>query len=142
MDTERARTFLLALPHVVETEQWGNNLVFWAGDKAIGGKMFCLLDLEHDAHGVASFAAGPERFHELLEADGMKPAPYLARALWIAAERWDALRHSEWEGLFRNAYELTLAKLPKRTRENIALPDKQRNALIAERRKKLAAKKA
>jgi len=27
MDAEQARTFLLTLPHVVETEQWGHNLV-------------------------------------------------------------------------------------------------------------------
>ena len=35
MDTERARAFLLSLPHVAETMQWGANLVFWAGDKRI-----------------------------------------------------------------------------------------------------------
>ncbi len=46
MDAEKARAFLLKLPHVVETRQWGNNLVFWVGDKTRGGKMFCLLDLE------------------------------------------------------------------------------------------------
>ena len=39
MDAERLRAYLLTLPHVAETMQWGANLVFWAGDKAIGGKM-------------------------------------------------------------------------------------------------------
>ena len=43
MDSESARAFLLRLPHVEETLQWGNNLVFWVGDKAIGGKMFAKL---------------------------------------------------------------------------------------------------
>ena len=38
--------FLLTLPHTVETRQWGNNLVFWVGDKAIGGKMFALINLD------------------------------------------------------------------------------------------------
>jgi hypothetical protein len=37
MDVERLREYLLRLPHVVETMQWGANLVFWVGDKAIGG---------------------------------------------------------------------------------------------------------
>ena len=60
MDAERARAFLLALPHVRETVQWGDNLVFWVGDKAEGGRMFCLLDLEAGKHGVVSFAAGPD----------------------------------------------------------------------------------
>jgi hypothetical protein len=37
MDAERAREFLRKLPLVEETMQWGNNLVFWVGDKAVGG---------------------------------------------------------------------------------------------------------
>jgi len=87
MDVERARTFLKALPHVVETQQWGDNLVFWVGDKAIGGKMFALIDLSGGlAHGVGMFSAGPERFAELVEQDGLIPAPYMARIHWVAAE--------------------------------------------------------
>jgi hypothetical protein len=31
MDAERLRAYLLTLPHVVETMQWGANLVFWVG---------------------------------------------------------------------------------------------------------------
>ena len=46
MDAERLRAYLLILPHVAETMQWGANLVFWAGDKAIGGKMFALVNLD------------------------------------------------------------------------------------------------
>ena len=46
MDAERLRVFLLTLPHTAETMQWGANLVFWVGDKAIGGKMFALLNLD------------------------------------------------------------------------------------------------
>ena len=42
MDAERLREYVLSLPHVVETMQWGANLVYWVGDKAIGGKMFAL----------------------------------------------------------------------------------------------------
>jgi hypothetical protein len=47
MDAERLRTFLLNLPYVAETRQWGDNLVYWVGDKAIGGKMFALMNLAH-----------------------------------------------------------------------------------------------
>src|ERR1700712_4622216 len=53
MDAERARAFLLKLPHVVETRQWGDNLVFWVGDKAIGGKMFALLNLDLGDSGIS-----------------------------------------------------------------------------------------
>ena len=51
MDAERLREYVLSLPHVVETMQWGANLVFWVGDKAIGGKMFALANLDEDHRG-------------------------------------------------------------------------------------------
>jgi predicted DNA-binding protein (MmcQ/YjbR family) len=117
MDVERARAFLLTLPHVAETMQWGANLVFWAGDKSLGGKMFCLINLDADRRAPISFAAGPERFADLLEREGFSPAPYLARAHWVAVESWSTLRVSEWEEHLRAAHAIVFAKLPKRTRE-------------------------
>ena len=140
MDAERARAFLLGLPHVVETQQWGDNLVFWVGDKAIGGKMFCLLNLDGGAHGVVSYAAGPERFAELVELEGLVPAPYMARIFWVAAERWGALRNAEWEAELGAAHGLTLAKLPKGVLGVLAMPERERKQLIVERRKVIAAK--
>jgi predicted DNA-binding protein (MmcQ/YjbR family) len=119
MDAERARAFLLTLPHVAETLQWGDNLVFWVGDKSIGGKMFALINLSTSAHGVISFAAGPERFAELVECEHLKPAPYFARAHWVAAESWSAFRPAEWQDELRNAHAIVHAKLPKRTREQL-----------------------
>jgi predicted DNA-binding protein (MmcQ/YjbR family) len=120
MDVERVREFLLKLPHVTETVQWGNNLVFWVGEKTIGGKMFALADLDGGAKGVLSFAAGPERFVELVEREGILPAPYLARAHWVTLEQWDALRSRELEALLEHAHDLVYAKLSKRTREELA----------------------
>ncbi len=138
MDSESTRAFLLGLPLVEETLQWGNNLVFWVGDKAIGGKMFALLNLDADSNGVLSFAAGPEGAADLLEIDGILPAPYLARAHWVAMERWNALRTSELEARLRAARNLVEAKLPKRTREVLAMPIGERRKLIAARKKELA----
>jgi len=138
MDSESTRAFLLQLPLVEETLQWGNNLVFWVGDKAIGGKMFALLNLDADSNGVLSFAAGPEGAAELLEIDGIFPAPYLARAHWVAMERWNALRTSELQARLRTARDITEAKLPKRTRDVLALPIGERRKLIAARKKELA----
>ncbi|MGB9415140.1 MAG: MmcQ/YjbR family DNA-binding protein [Acidobacteriaceae bacterium] len=138
MDSESARAFLLRLPHVEETLQWGNNLVFWVGDKAIGGKMFALMNLDADSNGVLSFAAGPEGAAELLEIDGIFPAPYLARAHWVAMERWNGLRTRELEARLRAARDIVEAKLPKRTRDVLAMPPGERKKLIATRRKELA----
>jgi predicted DNA-binding protein (MmcQ/YjbR family) len=140
MDAERARAFLLGLPHVVETQQWGDNLLFWVGDKAIGGKMFCLLNLDGSADGVVSYPAGAERFAELIELEGLKPAPYLARIFWVAAERWGALRNAEWEDEMRAAHAITLAKLPKKVVGVLGMLEGERKQLIAARRKVIAAK--
>jgi predicted DNA-binding protein (MmcQ/YjbR family) len=145
MDAERLRAFLLTLPHAVETMQWGANLVFWVGDKAIGGKMFALLNLDEPAgsgdrkrHPLLSYAAGPARYAELLELDGLVPAPYFARAHWIAAERWDVFTAAEWQRELRAAHALTLAKLPKKVLATLALPPAKQRALIAARRKEIA----
>jgi predicted DNA-binding protein (MmcQ/YjbR family) len=138
MDAESARDFLRKLPLVVETMQWGDNLVFWVGDKAIGGKMFALVNLDPDSHWRAmSFAAGPERFHELLENDGVVPAPYAARLHWVALERWNALPGRELEALLRNAWDLTYAKLPQRTKDTLKLPPSEFRALLTARKKLL-----
>jgi len=125
----------------VETQQWGDNLVFWVGDKAIGGKMFALVDLDEGlSKGVAMYSDGPERFAELVEIEGLIPAPYMARIHWVAAERWGALRNLEWEEELRAAHAITLAKLPKGVLDVLAMPERQRKALIIERRKLLAAR--
>ncbi len=141
MDAERARQILLKLPHVAETMQWGDNLVFWVGDKAVGGKMFALINL--DGRGpVVSFAAGPERSAELVEVEGFLPAPYFARIFWVAAERWDVVSPREWEALFRAAHGIVYGKMPAKTQDILAMPAKARAALIAERQKAAAKRPA
>jgi len=137
MDAERMRAILLEFPHVAETMQWGANLVFWVGDKAIGGKMFAVVDLDGKGGPVISYATGPERFAELVEQEGIGPAPYLARAHWVAVERWDVFRASEWKRELEAAHAIVYAKLPKRTRDVLAMPNCKQ--LIAARKKKLAA---
>jgi len=138
MNVELLRAFLLRLPHVEETMQWGDNLVFWVGDKAIGGKMFALANLSPDSRGVLSFAAGPERYAELLEIEGVFPAPYLARIYWAAIERYDVITASELKDHLRNAHTLTYNKLPRRTKDVLAMSAAERRKLIAARRRLLA----
>lgn len=146
MDADQVRKFLLTLPHAVETMQWGDNLVYWVGDKAIGGKMFALVSLgDTPSHGVISYAAGQERYAELLEIEGLYPAPYMARIFWIAAERWDVFRGPEWQEELRAAHAITFAKLPPKVHKAFALPAKELKRLVAEstllREQKAALKK-
>jgi predicted DNA-binding protein (MmcQ/YjbR family) len=140
MDAEQVRSFLRTLPHTEETMQWGANLVYWVGDKAIGGKMFALINLDEDQNPdkpspVISFYAGPERYGELLETEGIIPAPYMARIYWVALVHWNVLRGPELKALLTDARSGVESRLPKRVRALLALPPGERNRLFEERRK-------
>jgi predicted DNA-binding protein (MmcQ/YjbR family) len=141
MNNERVSEYLLGLPHVQQTVQWGDNLVFWVGDKAVGGKMFCMLNLDPGAKCRAGFAAGPEGMAELCERESIVPAPYLARAHWVCVQQWDALSWAEWKQCLARAHGLIQAKLPRRTRDVLAMEPKARAAVIRQRRKLLAEKR-
>jgi predicted DNA-binding protein (MmcQ/YjbR family) len=140
MDNERIRTICLGLPHFAETLNWGEVLVYWVGDRELGGKMFALTNADGMGDVVLSFHCGAERFHELLEIEGIRPAPHLARAWWVALERWDALKPRQIEEELTRAHALIYEKLPKRTKALMALPERERAKLIRERTKLLEAK--
>ena len=115
MDIESIRSFCLSLPHVDEKVQWGNDLLFH-----IGKKMFAVAALE-PSHGVMlSFKCTPEKFFELVEREGIIPAPYMARNHWVGLERFDALPDRELKPLLTNAYRMVLEKLPKKVRTALA----------------------
>ncbi len=111
MDIESLRDYCLSLPHTTEDIQWVNDLLF-----RVGGKIFAGIGLEtHDssAHHL-SFKCTPETFSELIEKDGIIPAPYTARYHWVALERFDALEDAEIKRLIGTSYEMVFAKLPKK----------------------------
>lgn len=138
MDNERIRAICMSLPHVAETVNWGHHLVYWAGDRDIGGKMFAMTDLDGTGFGVLWFHCGAERFHELLEIEGMSASPYLAKAHWVTMERWDVLRAKQVEDELKRAHSLIFERLAKRTKTVLAMPEKERNKLIRERKKVVA----
>jgi predicted DNA-binding protein (MmcQ/YjbR family) len=140
MDNEHIRAFCLGLPHVRETLNWGSVLVYWVGDRNLGGKMFALTNADGVGDVVLSFHCGAERFDELLENEGIRPAPHLAKAWWVALERWDALRAREIEEELTRAHALIYEKLPRRAKAVLALPEKERAKLIRERKKLLTAR--
>jgi predicted DNA-binding protein (MmcQ/YjbR family) len=100
----------MAFPHATEQVQWGYDLVF-----KVGGKMFAVTALE-PAPVFLSFKCTPEAFAELTERPGVIPAPYLARAQWVAMQSEDALPPAEVRKLLRQSYDLVCAKLPKKLR--------------------------
>jgi predicted DNA-binding protein (MmcQ/YjbR family) len=140
MDNERIREICMGLPHVAETVNWVPHLVYWAGDRDIGGKMFAMTDLDGTGTGVLTFHCGAERFHELLEIEGISGSPYLAKVHWVTADRWDVLRARQYEDELRRAHALIFDKLPKRTKTVLAMPEKERAKVIRERKKTVKAR--
>jgi predicted DNA-binding protein (MmcQ/YjbR family) len=135
MDNERIREICLSLPNTAETLNWGHHLVYWVGDREIGGKMFAMTDVDGTGRGVLWFHCGAERYYELLEVEGIFAAPHLARAHWVAVERWDVLRPRQIEEELRWAHKLIYDKLPKRTRLVLAMSERERAKIIRERKK-------
>ena len=114
MDIEQVRSHCLSFPHVTEVVLWGNDLVF-----KISGKMFAVIGLDPALDHCLSFKCTPEKFAELVEQDGIVPAPYVARYHWVALERFNALSEKELKALLRNAYDLVLAKLPQKLKAQL-----------------------
>ena len=110
MDVHDIRATCQSFPHVTETQQWTDHLVFKIGDKS-----FAITTLE-PTDKLCSIKCSPEVFAEVIERPGVIPAPYLARSHWVAVEDADALPAKELRALLRQAYDLVLAKLPKKTR--------------------------
>jgi predicted DNA-binding protein (MmcQ/YjbR family) len=109
MTLDKLREYCLTFPGATEQIQWGADLVF-----KVGGKMFCVACTDV-APNVMSFKCDDEMFAELCERDGIIPAPYMARAKWVALERWDTVGDREIKPLLAEAYRLVREKLPKKT---------------------------
>jgi predicted DNA-binding protein (MmcQ/YjbR family) len=130
MDAQWLREVCLAFPSTTEQIQWGYDLVF-----KVGGKMFAVAPLE-PAPVCLSFKCSEESFADLTELPGIIPAPYMARAKWVALENPDAISRSELAGLLRTSYEMVFAKLPKRVQAEM----NAKSAPKEKARKKAAAK--
>jgi predicted DNA-binding protein (MmcQ/YjbR family) len=109
MEIDWVREHCLALAHTTEKVQWEDDLVF-----KIGEKMYAVVALEPGDHWLA-FKCTDEEFASLIERPGIVPAPYMARAHWVALETHDALPRAEIKRLLSDAYALIFAKLPKKT---------------------------
>src|SRR5439155_8834879 len=99
MDAERMRAMLLKLPHVAETEAWITYVLFWAADKSIGGKLFAMMNPVNETNGVITYAAGPKRYAELLEREGVSLSVEFPWSHLVQVERWFVFRLAEWHSL-------------------------------------------
>jgi predicted DNA-binding protein (MmcQ/YjbR family) len=133
MNIDWIRDLCLSFPHTTEQIQWGDDLVF-----KVAGKIHAITVLK-PAKIWLCFKVSPEKFGELTERPGIIPAPYLARAKWIALETKDALSSDELALLLRESYDMVVAKLPGKTREALLTSNP---ASLHKSRKKTAGKPA
>jgi predicted DNA-binding protein (MmcQ/YjbR family) len=114
MKIDSLRDLCLSFPYTTEHVQWGNHLVF-----KVAGKIYAVAALEIGPTWLM-FKCSPEIFADLTERQGIIPAPYLARAKWVALETQDALPAAEIASLLRTSYDLVFAKLPRNLCERLA----------------------
>ena len=104
MNVDTIREFCLKFPHATENLQWGDDLCF-----KVGGKIFAALWLGSVPQRL-TFKCHPESFVELVEQEGIVPAPYVGRYKWVSLERLDVLPWSELKDLLQQSYEMVASK--------------------------------
>jgi len=129
-DIAWVRELCLSFPHASEQVTWGADLTF-----RVTGKIFAVAVLE-PAKVWLSFKCSAENFAELTERDGVIPAPYLARAQWVALERKEALQKEELAPLLREAYDLVFAKLSKKTQQALLQAKNRKPGTVRRNRRK------
>src|SRR5271170_591606 len=83
MSVDSIRTYCLSFPQAKENLQWGENLCL-----KVAGKLFAILNLGSVPPSLC-FKCAPDKFAELVEQEGIRPAPYLGRYKWVLLEHLD-----------------------------------------------------
>ena len=105
--------FILTLPKATLVRQWRDDSV-----AKVGGKIFALLD--HDP-GEVWLKVSDMAYELLTELDGVRPAPYFARAGWVAISAASPLTGDEVEDYMREAHRLVAGKLSRKVRAELGL---------------------
>jgi predicted DNA-binding protein (MmcQ/YjbR family) len=108
--------FCASLPAATRQVQWEGVVVF-----KVGGKMFCLIAPPDHSVARVCFKCPAEHYDGLSRSDGFRPAPYLARAKWVALDDPSVLSAVELKAYIRRAYAVIAAALPRRKRAELGL---------------------
>lgn len=115
---EAQRRLAASLPGATEDIKWGADLVYSVGDR-----MFCVFLLQEGRAATCSFKLDSERFLELTDVPGVKPAPYLARAHWVQLSTGHGLQAAEVDRLIRRSHALVAARLTKKLQRQLGLAE-------------------
>ena len=112
MSPEAFEAAALALPATEKVVQWGGADVY-----KVGRRIFALRTPE----GALSIKVSDIAYTVLVETGRARPAPYLARAKWVAFEALEDLDPEEVRGWLAAAHALVAAKLTRRARAELGL---------------------
>lgn len=104
MNVDSVRDYCLSFPQAKESLQWGEDLCF-----KVAGKIFAVLSLD-SVPPTLCFKCTAEKFVELCEQEGIRPAPYVGRYKWVLLDRLDVLGDEEVGDLIRQSYEMVAVK--------------------------------
>ena len=107
--------FVLALPAAEIVHQWRD-----ASVGKVGGKVFALFGGNQDRPGI-SFKCSDMAFELLPELNGIAPAPYFARAKWVALGPGSALSEAELGAYLTEAHALIAKRLTRAQRAALGL---------------------
>ncbi len=113
---KQVATYLASLPAATLSIQWGNDHVY-----KVGGKMFAVIGPEEGASNVLSFKADEMSFEILTKKRGIVPAPYLARAKWVAFDEFDRLPAKQLKAYLERAHTIVAAGLTRKARKELGL---------------------
>jgi len=120
-DVEWIRKLCLSFSDVTEDMPWGDDLCF-----KVRGKIFTGMVLSDGRFPRITLKCAPETFHDLLEIEGVSPAPYVGRYKWIMLANSNVLPADELESLIGQSYDLVVAKAPKKKASQKLTPGKRR----------------
>ncbi|MGA2354263.1 MAG: MmcQ/YjbR family DNA-binding protein [Terriglobales bacterium] len=120
-DVEWIRKLCLSFPDVIEDMPWGDDLCF-----KVRGKIFTGMVLSDGRFPRLTLKCAPEAFHELLEIEGISPAPYVGRYKWVMLANSSVLPANELEALIRQSYEMVAAKAPKTKKSAVKKASRKR----------------
>ena len=118
MNTEQLQRFCSKLPATVTKlhADPSNVLVYSVGDK-----YFAYFKTSDPERWRFSFRVSPDRFLELTDRPGIKPARYMGRFHWVTVVNVQAMPADYLRELVRWSYQYSLASLSKRKRVLLGL---------------------
>src|SRR6187397_2196174 len=116
MNVSQLKRFCREFPNATETlhgEPY-NFLVY-----AVGGRKFAYFKTSHPERWRFSIRVTPDRFIELTDVPGVKPARYRGRFYWITIVKVSSFPASYLAELVESSYQRALASLSKARRSAI-----------------------